>query len=166
MFHPDLGGEENILSFHTGLLDGTAHLFLIEVALRRINGTVSDFQCIQDTTLTFLLDLTFTLFFSIVISVGSYYRSIAFLTITKIFRITKENNHVLHERNLRTYESIPERQKILAHKKETLLQSMSDLQKAIDYIDWKQGFYEDVLSGKTRYYSNLINSKTYLGKEQ
>ena len=62
--------------------------------------------------------------------------------------------------------SIPKRQKILAHKKETLLQSMSDLQKAIDYIDWKQGFYEDVLSGKTRYYSNLINSKTYLGKEQ
>ena len=63
MFHPDLGGEENVLSFHTGFLDGTAHLFLIEVALRRINGTVADFQCIQDTTLTFLLDLTFTLFF-------------------------------------------------------------------------------------------------------
>ena len=28
----------------------------------------------------------------------------------------------------------------------------------IDYIDWKQGFYDDVLSGKTKYYSNLINT--------
>ena len=33
---------------------------------------------------------------------------------------------------------------------------MNDLQKAIDYIDWKQSFYDDVLSGKTKYYSNLI----------
>ena len=24
------------------------------------------------------------------------------------------------------------------------------------YIDWKQGFYDDVLSGKTAYYSNLV----------
>lgn len=52
--------------------------------------------------------------------------------------------------------SIPERKKILDAKKETLLQSMNDLQKAIDYIDWKQSFYDDVLSGKTKYYSNLI----------
>ena len=51
--------------------------------------------------------------------------------------------------------SIPERKKILDAKK-TLLQSMNDLQKAIDYIDWKQSFYDDVLSGKTKYYSNLI----------
>lgn len=25
-------------------------------------------------------------------------------------------------------------------------------------IDWKQGFYDDVLSGKTKYFSNLIAS--------
>lgn len=52
--------------------------------------------------------------------------------------------------------TIPERKVILAEKKESLLQSLAELQKAIDFIDWKQGFYDDVLSGKTEYYSNLI----------
>lgn len=52
--------------------------------------------------------------------------------------------------------TIPERKVILAEKKETLLQSMTELQKAVAYIDWKQGFYDDVLSGKTVYYSNLV----------
>ena len=33
---------------------------------------------------------------------------------------------------------------------------MEELQASIDFIDWKQGFYYDVLSGKTVYYSNLI----------
>ena len=54
--------------------------------------------------------------------------------------------------------SIPERKTILAKKKEALLQSISDLQKAVDYIDWKQNFYDDVLSGRTEYYSNLVPS--------
>ena len=52
--------------------------------------------------------------------------------------------------------TIPERKVILAEKKETLLQSMTELQKAVTYIDWKQRFYDDVLSGKTVYYSNLV----------
>lgn len=52
--------------------------------------------------------------------------------------------------------TIPERKMILAEKKETLLQSITELQKAVAYIDWKQGFYDDVLSGKTVYYSNLV----------
>lgn len=52
--------------------------------------------------------------------------------------------------------SIPARKEILSRKKEALLQSIQDLQKSIDYIDWKQNFYDDVLSGKTKYYSNLI----------
>ena len=52
--------------------------------------------------------------------------------------------------------TIPERKMILAEKKETLLQSIVELQKAVAYIDWKQGFYDDVLSGKTAYYSNLV----------
>lgn len=50
----------------------------------------------------------------------------------------------------------PERKVILAEKKETLLQSITELQKAVAYIDWKQRFYDDVLSGKTAYYSNLV----------
>lgn len=52
--------------------------------------------------------------------------------------------------------SIPQRKVILANKKEALLQSIADLQEAVTYIDWKQNFYDDVLSGKTEYYSNLI----------
>lgn len=52
--------------------------------------------------------------------------------------------------------TIPERKVILAEKKETLLQSITELQKAVAYIDWKQRFYDDVLSGKTVYYSNLV----------
>lgn len=52
--------------------------------------------------------------------------------------------------------TIPVRKEILAKKKEALLQSIAELQKSVDYIDWKQSFYDDVLSGKTLYYSNLI----------
>ena len=52
--------------------------------------------------------------------------------------------------------TIPERKVILAEKKEALLQSIAELQRAVAYIDWKQGFYDDVLSGKTAYYSNLV----------
>ena len=52
--------------------------------------------------------------------------------------------------------TIPERKVILAEKKETMLQSIVELQKAVAYIDWKQRFYDDVLSGKTAYYSNLV----------
>lgn len=52
--------------------------------------------------------------------------------------------------------TIPKRKVILAEKKETLLQSITELQKAVAYIDWKQRFYDDVLSGKTAYYSNLV----------
>ncbi len=53
--------------------------------------------------------------------------------------------------------SIPERKVILDRKREDLLKKMAELQASIDYIDWKQGFYDDVLSGKIEYYSNLIN---------
>lgn len=52
--------------------------------------------------------------------------------------------------------TIPERKVILAEKKETLLKSITELQKAVAHIDWKQRFYDDVLSGKTAYYSNLV----------
>ena len=52
--------------------------------------------------------------------------------------------------------SIPERKAILAAKREALLRSIAELQDAVAYIDRKQGFYDDVLSGKTEYYSNLV----------
>lgn len=52
--------------------------------------------------------------------------------------------------------SIPERKAILAAKRDALLRSITELQDAVAYIGWKQGFYDDVLSGKTEYYSNLV----------
>ena len=55
--------------------------------------------------------------------------------------------------------SIPERKEILTLKREALVEQLQQVQDCIDYIDWKQGFYDDVLSGKTKYYSNLINVK-------
>lgn len=54
--------------------------------------------------------------------------------------------------------SIPARKEILKVKKAALQEQMKVLQEAIDYIDWKQGFYDDVLSGKTKYYSNLVDT--------
>ena len=56
--------------------------------------------------------------------------------------------------------SIPKRKDILKIKKDALLEQMEQLQKCIDYIDWKQQFYDDVLSGKTKYFSNLIKTNT------
>ncbi len=53
--------------------------------------------------------------------------------------------------------SIPERKIILDKKRNSLLDELSKIQAGIDYIDWKQQFYDDVLSGKTKYFSNLIH---------
>lgn len=52
--------------------------------------------------------------------------------------------------------TIPQRQKMLDKKREALLTSMEELKGCVDYIDWKQNFYNDVLSGKRPYVSNLI----------
>ena len=52
--------------------------------------------------------------------------------------------------------SIPERKVILEKKRQELMQSLNRIQESIAYIDWKQQFYDDVLSGKTPYVSNLI----------
>ncbi len=56
--------------------------------------------------------------------------------------------------------SIPKRQEILETKRKSLLRSITKLQEAVAFIDWKQEFYNDVLSGKTKYYSNLIPETT------
>lgn len=52
--------------------------------------------------------------------------------------------------------SIPERKVILQHRKELLLSELQELNGCIKYIDSKQKFYDDVLSGKKPYTSNLI----------
>ncbi len=51
--------------------------------------------------------------------------------------------------------TIPQRKVMLAQKQEALRETMREVQASIDYIDWKQGFYDDVLSGRRPYESNL-----------
>ena len=53
-------------------------------------------------------------------------------------------------------ESIPARKIILEAKQKALEVERKRIEDAIAYIDWKQGFYDDVLSGKTPYFSNLL----------
>jgi DNA-binding transcriptional MerR regulator len=55
--------------------------------------------------------------------------------------------------------SIPARKIILAQKRDELLHRIAVLNDSVSYIDWKQQFYDDVLSGKTEYVSNLIQSE-------
>ena len=55
--------------------------------------------------------------------------------------------------------SIPERQAILNNKLKELEEKIAKLQHSIDYIHWKQNFYNDVLIGNTKYYSNLTNTE-------
>ena len=53
-------------------------------------------------------------------------------------------------------QSIPERKEMLAEKRKHLVEQIAEIQASIDYIDWKQGFYDDVLAGRTEYFSNLV----------
>ena len=55
--------------------------------------------------------------------------------------------------------TIPERKVILEQKRAELLERLAELQASIDYIDWKQGFYDDVLAGRTKYFSNLVKTE-------
>lgn len=55
--------------------------------------------------------------------------------------------------------TIPERKAILFKKRKTLEAEQKRIQESINYIAWKQSFYDDVLSGKTKYFSNLIKDE-------
>ncbi len=52
--------------------------------------------------------------------------------------------------------TIPQRKEMLSQKQLHLRESIRELEDCISYIDWKQNFYDDVLSGKRPYVSNLI----------
>ena len=45
---------------------------------------------------------------------------------------------------------------LLAQKQEALRAGIRELQDSVAYIDWKQNFYDEVLSGQRPYESNLI----------
>lgn len=55
--------------------------------------------------------------------------------------------------------SIPRRKEILNVKLKNLEIRKKEIQNSIDYIYWKQQFYDDVLSGKREYYSNLVKDE-------
>ena len=51
--------------------------------------------------------------------------------------------------------SIPERKVILERKRRELEEEEKRIRDAIAYIDWKQNFYDEVLTGEREYFSNL-----------
>ena len=60
---------------------------------------------------------------------------------------------------LKGQSSIPERQTILDAKLRELENKKQEIQEAINFVHWKQNFYENVLSGKTKYFSYIINTE-------
>lgn len=52
--------------------------------------------------------------------------------------------------------TILQRKEMLARKQSELFASLNELKNSIEYIDWKQNFYDEILSGKKPYVSNLI----------
>lgn len=55
--------------------------------------------------------------------------------------------------------TIVRRKEMLAKKQAALLISIKELEDSVAYIDWKQNFYDEVLSGKRPYVSNLIRTE-------
>lgn len=55
--------------------------------------------------------------------------------------------------------TIMQRKEMLAKKRKELLVSIKELEDSVDYIDWKQNFYDEVLSGARPYVSNLIRTE-------
>lgn len=53
--------------------------------------------------------------------------------------------------------TIPERKEMLNKLNESLVKKINDLNECIDFIENKQAFYDDVLDGKIKYISNLID---------
>ena len=55
--------------------------------------------------------------------------------------------------------SIMQRKELLSKKRNALLASIKELEDSVAYIDWKQNFYDEVLSGARPYVSNLIRTE-------
>ena len=78
------------------------------------------------------------------------------LTCLKKCGMTIQDMKIYIDLCLQGESSISERKIILDKQKEELIDKMNELKECIEYINWKQQFYDDVLSGKIKYYSNLI----------
>ena len=55
--------------------------------------------------------------------------------------------------------SITSRKEMLRKKQDALRTTIKELEDSVAYIDWKQNFYDEVLSGKRPYVSNLIRTE-------
>ena len=62
--------------------------------------------------------------------------------------------------------TIPQRQEMLNEKKKVLESKVKEIQDSLAFIDWKQNFYNDVLSGKTEYFSYLIDGNNTKNKNE
>ena len=80
------------------------------------------------------------------------------LTCLKRCGMSLEDMKLYLELCLKGKSTNPERKEILKNQRNLLIKRMEKLKKDIAYIDWKQHYYDDVLSGKIKYTSNLINT--------
>ena len=55
--------------------------------------------------------------------------------------------------------TILQRKEMLAQTQDSLRQQIKELEGSIAYIDWKQNFYDEILSGKRPYESNVTCSE-------
>ena len=53
--------------------------------------------------------------------------------------------------------TISERKKMLDKKQKDLVLKKKEIEDSLSFINWKQNFYDDVLNGKTEYFSYLID---------
>ena len=78
---------------------------------------------------------------------------------SKKMRFKYSGNEGVFELCLQGESTILPRKKMLAEKQEALKASIQELEDSVAYIDWKQNFYDEVLSGARPYVSNLIRAE-------
>lgn len=57
--------------------------------------------------------------------------------------------------------TIPQRKLVLSKHKDELQMKIRELEDAVRYIEWKESFYDDVLSGRKKYHSDLIGHQEH-----
>ena len=57
--------------------------------------------------------------------------------------------------------TIPQRKLVLIKQKDELQMKIRELEDAVRYIEWKESFYDDVLSGRKEYHSDLIGHQEH-----
>ena len=62
--------------------------------------------------------------------------------------------------------TIPQRKLVLIKHKDELQMKIRELEDAVRYIEWKESFYDDVLSGRKEYHSDLIGHQEHRPQTQ